>query len=201
MRVVPINTVKNTILAATIGIATMSCSRNAADQAKDKATKYINGIELFDAERTACVYANYVTPSEFEPYRVAYWDSILTEYKIKEAFNEGKSAALKSDKEHINTPAKYYFDVNERKNYYETSSEIKNLEFEIAKRTTAVQLLKLRKQAPKIRDNSAPAEILFWNKISTSYKCKQAFKDGVKFIKDSIKNSMQHPSLQKMEIK
>ncbi len=146
------------------------------DNAKAQAVKYLNGDQLLKAERFAREQRNYENESG---EAIAYWDSLLIEAKVKEAYTKGqqlirdRANKIFKREEQFKLPLDTIFQ----------SKVIESSKNEYAKLTNAEEFIKARNNAPDdaiwgyIHDNASSAH--FWNLITMTAKQKEAYQKGI----------------------
>ena len=162
-----------TMIAGSIASCTNS---KYVDKAKEDAVKYLNGDELLKAERFAAQQTNY---DKYNGEAISYWDSLLINLKIKEAYNRGQQLIKDSlnnihyRKEKFNVP----FDTIFPENVTENSRN------EYAKYTNAQDFINARNCAPddyKMQfNNDKVGSIHYWNFITMIRKQKEAYNRGM----------------------
>ena len=187
-----LNTVKTGILATSVALATASCrDRVVVDKVKEEALRYIPELGVVDANRSAAFYSATGTNPELAD-KVYYWDSISSQVAIGKAYQDGKSYALrKYNGDKTAKPNQYRIDYNTRDIEKNGSLILKKLRLANSAAKSSGESLRMRSKEPDYSVNSAstPSEIVFWNGITTAYKCREAFKKGIAFAKDSISNA------------
>ena len=148
------------------------------EKAKAQAIKYLNGDQLLKAERYACQQAN---PDCEDGKAIAYWDSLLTEAKVKEAYAKGQMFVRDSVNRIYHRREKYNPTLD---TIFTSSMKIsENSRNEYAKYSNAEDFIKARDNAPDDYRmgfyNDKVGKTHYWNLITIAGKQKEAYKKGL----------------------
>ena len=186
-----INTVKTGVLAAAMAALTSCADAGIAEKAKQNAIPYLTAKELLEAENTVKIIdgstdAGYV-------HQVTYWDSILAEHKIKDAYYDGKKYAIDAynglnpeKKEYPLSLSKPMFEVNA----HDVTVIKENLKNQVAEYLSAKEFNNLRDNEPSSLRDFGNVDFFndakFWNDIRNTFRQREAFDKGVKDANDSL---------------
>ena len=186
-----VNTIKTGVVAAAMAALTSCADAGIAEKAKQNAIPYLTAKELLEAENTVKIIdgsadAGYV-------HQVTYWDSILAEHKIKDAYYDGKKYAIDAynglnpeKKEYPLSLSKPMFEVNA----HDFTVIKENLKNQVAEYLSAKEFNNLRDNEPgSLRDYGKVDffnDAKFWNDIRNTFRQRGAFDKGVKDAKDSL---------------
>ena len=148
------------------------------NKAKSQAIKYLNGDQLLKAERFARQQTNFDTESG---EAIAYWDSLLTEAKVKEAYVKGQMFVQDSVNKIYHRKEKFYPTLDTILTSNSILSE--NSRNEYAKYSKAEDFIKARDNAPddyrlKFYNDKVGATH-YWNLITIAGKQKEAYNKGL----------------------
>lgn len=182
-----INRSKYLFAAATGALIVSSCVSDMHVKEKANALPYLTANELLVAENAAEKFDRDYTGSMEKP--IAYWDSILAEYKIQNAYYDGKQYAVDSYKGLNPKKKEYPLNLTEipigENGLLKSLNELKET---VAGYTTAVEFNKLRENEPSVFSFSEkPPLVKFWRDIRTTFRQRESFEKGVKDANDSIK--------------
>ena len=189
-RVNVINTAR-TALAGMAGMLMMaSCTSGLATKEKENAIPYLTATQLLEAEKEVSNVMNYgKVPDE----QLVYWDSILTDIKIKDAYYDGKKYAVDTYKNLNPEKKEYPLDLSATKLLPKSDKDIlNNIKSAIAIRTSAKKYDDMRKNSPKsswFEGLYQQKTVKYWRDIQAPFKMREAFDKGVKDANDSINNS------------
>ena len=154
-----------------------SCTESKyEDKAKARAVKYLSGDELLKAEIIAQHQTNY---DEYNGDAMEYWDSLLTEAKVKEAYVKGQQLVRDRANRVFNREQKFRatLDTILPANVIEKSRN------EYAKYSTAEDFIKARDNAPKevifTFYNNRVGAAHYWNLITMAAKQREAYEKGM----------------------
>ena len=186
-----INTIRTGVVAAAMAALTSCADAGIAEKAKQNAIPYLSAKELLEAEKTASTLdgstdAGYV-------HQVTYWDSILAEHKIKDAYYDGKKYAIDAynglnpeKKEYPLSLSKPMFEVNA----YDVIVIKENLKNQVAEYLSAKEFNNLRDNEPSSLRDFGNVDFFndakFWNDIRNTFRQREAFDKGVKEVNDSL---------------
>ena len=185
-----INTVKAGVMATAM-LALTSCEdAGLVEQAKQNAIPYMSAKELLEAENTASKIEGQ-TDAGFV-HQVVYWDSILAEHQIKDAYYDGKKYAV--DVYNGLNPEKAEFTPSLSEAQFPIAKEIgplkKLLSNQVAEYVSAKEFNNLRENEPgALRDFGRIDffnDVKFWNDIRNTFRKQEAFEKGVKEANDSL---------------
>ena len=163
-------------LAMTVGVVSSCVEPKYEEKAKTQAIKYLKGDELLKAERFSMQQHNFDKQSG---EAVAYWDSLVIDAKVKEAYLKGMQVIKDS------ANGKFF-----RKEKYKAPLDticsddlINDVKKEFAKYSTAEEFVYARDNAPKdyvtgVYNNLA-ASTHYWNLIVMAGKQNEAYKQGM----------------------
>ena len=184
-----INTAR-TALAGMAGMLMMaSCTSGLATKEKENAIPYLTATQLLEAEKEVSNVMNYNKVSDQE---LAYWDSILTDIKMKDAYYDGKKYAVDTYNNLNPEKKEYPLDLSAAELLPKKATELLNeIKTSIANRTSATEFDKMRKNIPSPRffDIYMQKTVKYWRDIQAPFKMREAFDKGVKDANDSINNS------------
>lgn len=186
-----VNTIKTGVVAAAMAALTSCADAGIAEKAKQNAIPYLTAKELLEAEKTASTLdgstdAGYV-------HQVTYWDSILAEHKIKDAYYDGKKYAIDAynglnpeKKEYPLSLSKPMFEVNA----HDVIAIKENLKNQVAEYLSAKEFNNLRDNEPSSLRDFGNVDFFndakFWNDIRNTFRQREAFDKGVKDANDSL---------------
>lgn len=167
-------------LTLTTGITTLTgcAEKRYTNKAKNEAVKYLNGYELLRAERAV---RNQNGTDWRETPNVVYWDSLLTEAKIKRAYAEGQQLIRDSADGKFFRKPKFELDLD---TMITDTNLAENIKKEFACMVSAEEFIRHRNNQPNshspfsILEN--PNEIKYWNYITERNRLKEAFENGMK---------------------
>ena len=184
-----INVVKAGVVASLVALSSCVDGR-IAENAKQNVIPYLTAKELLEAENTASKIeggtdACYV-------HQVMYWDSILAEHQIKDAYYDGKKYAV--DFYNGLNPEKAEFTPSLSEAQFPIASEPeplkKFLSNKVAEYVSAKEFVNLREQEPGVFRDFGRFDffndVKFWNDIKNTFRQKEAFDKGVKEVNDSL---------------
>ena len=154
-----------------------SCSDNSYEKkAKANAIEYLNGDNLLKAERHARQQHESDT---YNAEAVIYWDSLLTEAKVKEAYSKGQQLIRDSLNKNFSRKNKYKMPLDTVIN----ENFLGNLKKEYAQYVNAKDFIKARDNAPDDYQyrlvNQLATKTHYWNLITTVGKQNEAYKKGM----------------------
>ncbi len=186
-----VNTIKTGVVAAAMAALTSCADSGIAEKAKQNAIPYLTAKELLEAENTVKTIdgstdAGYV-------HQVTYWDSILAEHKIKDAYYDGKKYAIDAynglnpeKKEYPLSLSKPMFEVNA----HDFTVIKENLKNQVAEYLSAKEFNNLRDHEPGLLRDFGNVDFFndakFWNDIRNTFRQREAFDKGVKDANDSL---------------
>ena len=154
-----------------------SCSDDSYEKkAKASAVEYLNGDNLLRAER----YARQQQEDDtYNAEAVMYWDSLLTEAKVKEAYVKGQQLIKDSINKNYSRKNKYKMPLDTIIN----NDWLGNLKKEYAKYVNAKDFIKARDNAPDDYQyklvNQLAAKTHYWNLITAAGKQNEAYQQGI----------------------
>ena len=176
-----------TMLAGTASV-TSCVFTDYEEKAKEKAVKYLTGDELLKTER---ILGEQSGSDERQAPATVYWDSLLTEAKVQEAYFQGQQLIRDSlvGKHRRKPRFKANLDtIIHSQNLYQELIE------EYASKVSAEQFIKARNNQPKnysefsfVMDGN-PNKIHYWNLITETYRIKEAFYKGMQDEREVNKN-------------
>ena len=154
-----------------------SCSNTKyEDNAKAKAVKYLRGDELLKAERYARQQYN---SDQYNGEAIAYWDSLLTEAKAKEAYAQGQQLIRDSINGIHHRKAKYKAPLDT----IMTNDIINSPRNEYAKHVSGEEFIKARDNAPDDYGanfaNNLVGSTHYWNLITLAGKQNESYNKGM----------------------
>lgn len=160
----------------TAGILTGCDDTKYIDNAKMQAVQYLNGEELLKAERFASMQMN---SDKYNGEAIVYWDSLLSEVKINDAYNKGQELVRDSINGVLRRKTNFKIPLDTIIKSYNVIDDAKH---EYAKYTTAHEYIKARAGAPSgthIGYNDLVGSTHYWNLITIAGKQKEAYKNGM----------------------
>ena len=186
-----VKTISNFMLGLSLAASSVMLSgcveKKYEDNAKLKAAKYLTGDQLLKAERMSRMQNG--TSWHALPV-TEYWDSLLTEAKVKRAYLEGQQLIKDSaDGKFFRKPK---LSVNFDTIITETCLD-ERLKSESASMVSAEEFINCRNNEPKYYSSAAivlenPNVVHYWNYITEKYRIHEAFKDGMKAERKIVNN-------------
>lgn len=173
--------------ATLIAASFSSCTEDKYENnAKTKAVKYLKGDELLKAERFAQQQYN---SDQYNGEAVTYWDSLLTEAKVKQAYLEGQQLIKDSVNGIHYRKAKYKAPLDT----VMTSDIINSLRNEYARLTSGEEFIKARNNAPddnstKLGYNNKVGSTHYWNLITLAGRQNEAYQSGMADARKELAN-------------
>ena len=201
---IKINPIKTSLFATSMALLTSCGTAECEKLAKLDALPYLSAKELMVAENTAESLEKGV--ESFMSRQLVYWDSILVEHKIKDAYYEGKKYAVDVYNGKSVEKTEYPVSLDKPKFDLKLSQDeiIEGLKDEIAEFKSAKDFYELREKEPDpfwdIGDLDSYKAVKFWRDIRTAFRQSDAFEKGVKEANDSI-NELNIPQMQMMSVK
>lgn len=165
--------IASTLMAASLGGCTEPKYEN---KAKEQAVKYLRGDELLKAERFARQQYN---SDQYNGEAITYWDSIVTEAKVKEAYIQGQQFVKDSIKGIYHRKTKYKAPLDT----VMTNDIIETPKNEYAKLVSAEDFIKARNNAPNDYGanfaNNLVGSTHYWNLITLAGRQKEAYNQGM----------------------
>ena len=186
-----VNTIKTGVVAAAMAALTSCADAGIAEKAKQNAIPYLTAKELLEAENTVKIIDGSVDAGYV--HQVTYWDSILAEHKIKDAYYDGKKYAI--DAYNGLNPEKKEYPLSLSKPMFEVNTSdvtviIENLKNQVAEYLSAKEFNNLRDNEPSSLRDFGNVDFFndakFWNDIRNTFRQREAFDKGVKEVNDSL---------------
>ena len=158
------------------GVLSSCVESKYEDKAKAQAVKYLTGDELLKAERFAHKQTNY---DSYNGDAIVYWDSLVTDAKVKEAYVKGQQLVRDRANNVFNREEKFKASIDTilPTNVIEESMN------EYSKYSTAKDFISARNNAPEAYKvqfyNDKVAATHYWNLITLAGKQKEAYQKGI----------------------